>query len=69
MFQLIRKEGAARRGAYSTPHGVIQTPVFMNVGTQAAIKGGLSAGDLEQIGTQVELSATPTTCTSVPATA
>ena len=58
MFQLIRKEGAARRGAYSTPHGVIQTPVFMNVGTQAAIKGGLSAGDLEQIGTQVELSNT-----------
>ena len=58
MFQLIRKEGAARRGTYSTPHGVIQTPVFMNVGTQAAIKGGLSAGDLEQIGTQVELSNT-----------
>ncbi len=58
MFQIIRKEGAARRGAYSTPHGVIQTPVFMNVGTQAAIKGGLSAGDLEQIGTQVELSNT-----------
>ena len=58
MFQLIRKEGAARRGAYSTPHGVIHTPVFMNVGTQAAIKGGLSAGDLEQIGTQVELSNT-----------
>ena len=58
MFQLIKKEGAARRGAYSTPHGVIQTPVFMNVGTQAAIKGGLSAGDLEQIGTQVELSNT-----------
>ncbi len=58
MFQLIKKEGAARRGAYTTPHGVIQTPVFMNVGTQAAIKGGLSAGDLEQIGTQVELSNT-----------
>ncbi len=58
MFQLIKKEGAARRGAYATPHGVIQTPVFMNVGTQAAIKGGLSAGDLEQIGTQVELSNT-----------
>lgn len=58
MFQLIKKEGAARRGVYTTPHGAIQTPVFMNVGTQAAIKGGLSAGDLEQIGTQVELSNT-----------
>ncbi len=58
MFQLIKKEGAARRGAYTTPHGTVQTPVFMNVGTQAAIKGGLSAGDLEQLGTQVELSNT-----------
>ena len=58
MFQLVKSEGHARRGAYTTPHGVIQTPVFMNVGTQAAIKGGLGADDLEKIGTQVELSNT-----------
>ena len=58
MFRLIKTEGAARRGEYTTPHGVVQTPVFMNVGTQAAIKGGLSAWDLEQIGCQVELSNT-----------
>jgi len=58
MFQLIKNEGRARRGTYTTPHGVIQTPVFMNVGTQAAIKGGLGADDLEKIGTQVELSNT-----------
>ncbi|MBE6998152.1 MAG: tRNA guanosine(34) transglycosylase Tgt [Ruminococcaceae bacterium] len=55
MFQLIQQEGRARRGVYETPHGLIQTPVFMNVGTQAAIKGALGAEDLEQIGTQVEL--------------
>ena len=58
MFQLIKTEGRARRGVYSTPHGLIQTPVFMNVGTQAAIKGGLSAADLETLGCQVELSNT-----------
>ncbi len=58
MFQLITQSGRARRGIYETPHGAIQTPVFMNVGTQAAIKGAVSAGDLEQIGTQVELSNT-----------
>ena len=55
MFQLIKQEGRARCGAYETPHGTIQTPVFMNVGTQAAIKGALGADDLERIGTQVEL--------------
>ena len=55
MFQLIRTEGRARRGSFSTPHGLVQTPVFMNVGTQAAIKGGLSAWDLERIGCQVAL--------------
>ena len=55
MFQLIKQEGRARRGCYETPHGTIQTPVFMNVGTQAAIKGALGAEDLEHIGTQVEL--------------
>lgn len=58
MFTLLSQEGRARRGTFTTPHGVIQTPVFMNVGTQAAIKGGLSAFDLENIGCQVELSNT-----------
>ena len=58
MFKLIKVEGRARRGEYTTPHGVIQTPVFMNVGTQAAIKGGLSAEDLRRVGCQIELSNT-----------
>ncbi len=57
-FTLLKKEDKARRGAFETPHGTVQTPVFMNVGTQAAIKGGLSALDLENIGCQVELSNT-----------
>lgn len=58
MFKLIKNEGRARRGVFLTPHGEIQTPVFMNVGTQAAIKGALSTADLETIGCQVELSNT-----------
>ena len=58
MFTLKKNDGKARRGEFVTPHGIIQTPVFMNVGTQAAIKGGASAEDLERIGTQVELSNT-----------
>ena len=58
MFKVLKTEGAARRGEFSCPHGTVQTPVFMNVGTQAAIKGALSAADLETIGTQVELSNT-----------
>lgn len=58
MFQVIKKEGNARRGVFTCPHGTVQTPVFMNVGTQGAIKGALSAADLEKIGTQVELSNT-----------
>lgn len=58
MFKVIKTEGLARRGVFSCPHGTVQTPVFMNVGTQGAIKGALSAADLEQIGTQVELSNT-----------
>lgn len=57
-FEVTQKEGRARRGVYTTPHGVVQTPVFMNVGTSAAIKGGLSAEDLANIGCQVELSNT-----------
>lgn len=58
MFTLNKTNGRARRGVFTCPHGVVQTPVFMNVGTQAAIKGGLSAFDLVDIGCQVELSNT-----------
>ena len=59
MFKIIKKEGDARRGEFCCAHGgVVQTPVFMNVGTQAAIKGGLSALDLKDIGCQIELSNT-----------
>lgn len=58
MFKIIKEEGTARRGEFICPHGTVQTPVFMNVGTQAAIKGALSAADLTRIGTQVELSNT-----------
>ncbi len=57
-YRLLKQEGRAKRGEFSTVHGVIQTPVFMNVGTVAAIKGAVSTADLEQIGTQVELSNT-----------
>ncbi|SHJ75756.1 tRNA guanosine(34) transglycosylase Tgt [Hespellia stercorisuis] len=58
MYQLIAKDGAAKRGRLHTVHGVIETPVFMNVGTAAAIKGAVSTEDLQQIKTQVELSNT-----------
>ena len=59
MFQVIKTHGPARRGVFSCAHGgEVQTPVFMNVGTQAAIKGGLSAHDLKDIGCQIELSNT-----------
>ena len=59
MFKIIKKERDARRGEFRCAHGeVVQTPVFMNVGTQAAIKGGLSALDLKDIGCQIELSNT-----------
>ena len=58
MFRLIKTEGRARRGEFSCPHGTVQTPVFMNVGTQGAIKGALSARDLADIGCQIELSNT-----------
>ena len=59
MFTVIKQqEGRARRGVLDTPHGRVQTPVFMNVGTAAAIKGALSAEDLEGIGCQIELSNT-----------
>ena len=58
MYELIRKDGRAKWGRLHTVHGVIETPVFMNVGTAAAIKGAVSTKDLQQIGTQVELSNT-----------
>ena len=58
MFELLKTEGHARRGVFTCAHGTVQTPVFMNVGTQGAIKGALSASDLENIGCQVELSNT-----------
>ena len=58
MFKLLKTEGKARRGEFTCAYGTVQTPVFMNVGTQAAIKGALSAEDLEMIGCQVELSNT-----------
>ena len=58
MYKLIKQEGHARRGEFKTPYGTVQTPVFMNVGTQGAIKGALSAADLKNIGCQIELSNT-----------
>ena len=57
-YKLINMDGKAKRGEFTTIHGVIQTPVFMNVGTAAAIKGAVSTMDLQQIKTQVELSNT-----------
>lgn len=58
MYRLIKQDGKAKRGELHTVHGVIQTPVFMNVGTAAAIKGAVSTADLQEIKTQVELSNT-----------
>ncbi len=58
MFTLLNQEGRARRGTFETVHGTIQTPVFMNVGTSAAIKGAVSSLDLKDVGCQVELSNT-----------
>lgn len=58
MYKLLKKDGNARRGEFHTVHGVVQTPVFMNVGTAAAIKGAVSTTDLKEIGCQVELSNT-----------
>ena len=59
MFKVIKYEGKARRGQFKCAHGgMVQTPVFMNVGTQAAIKGGVSAFDLKDLGCQIELSNT-----------
>ncbi len=58
VYKLLNKDGNAKRAEFQTVHGIIQTPVFMNVGTAAAIKGAVSTEDLEQIKTQVELSNT-----------
>lgn len=58
MYRLLKTDGCAKRGELQTVHGTIQTPVFMNVGTVAAIKGAVSTMDLKEIGTQVELSNT-----------
>ena len=58
MFEVIKQEGRARRGVFTCPHGTAQTPVFMNVGTQGAIKGAVDAHDLKEIGCQIELSNT-----------
>ena len=58
MFEVLKQEGRARRGVFTCAHGVVETPVFMNVGTQGAIKGAVSAHDLKEIGCQVELSNT-----------
>ena len=59
MLQIISTDGKARRGVLTTPHGVIQTPAFMNIATAAAVKGAVSAYELrEQLGCQVQLSNT-----------
>lgn len=58
MFKVIKQNGAARRGEFTSVHGTAQTPVFMNVGTCATIKGGISTMDLKELGCQIELSNT-----------
>ena len=58
MFEVLKQEGRARRGVFTCAHGVVQSPVFINVGTLGAIKGAVSAHDLKEIGCQVELSNT-----------
>ena len=68
MFKVIKYEGKARRGKFKCAHGgEVQTPVFMNVGTQAAIKGGVSALDLKDLGVRSSFP-TRTTCICAPAT-
>ena len=58
MYKVIKRDGLAKRAVFETVHGTVQTPVFMNVGTAAAIKGAVATTDLQQIGTQIELSNT-----------
>ena len=66
-YKLLKQEHDARRGEFKTVHGTVQTPAFQNVATAGAIKGGLSAHDLKDIGAQV-CCATPTICICAPAT-
>ena len=58
MYRIIKRDGLAKRAEFTTVHGTVQTPLFMNVGTAAAIKGAVATTDLKEIGTQVELSNT-----------
>ena len=58
MYKVLKKDGLAKHAEFTTVHGTVQTPVFMNVGTAAAIKGAVSTMDLQEIGTQIELSNT-----------
>lgn len=58
MYKILKKDGMAKRAEFQTVHGTVQTPVFMNVGTAAAIKGAVATADLQEIGTQIELSNT-----------
>ena len=55
MYSLLKRSGAARRGTFTTVHGTVQTPGFMNVATAGAIKGAVSAYDLKELGCQVQL--------------
>ena len=57
-FTLICRQGKARRGRFVTVHGTVETPVFMNVATSAAIKGAVSSADLKELGCQIMLSNT-----------
>lgn len=66
MFELKKTEGRARRGVFNTPHGAIETPFFMNVGTAAAIKGGISSIDLKGLKPRWSC-AIPITSTCAPA--
>ena len=58
MYKILKTDGRAKRAEFTTVHGTVQTPVFMNVGTVAAIKGAVATTDLKEIGTQIELSNT-----------
>ena len=58
MYKILKTDGRAKRAEFTTVHGTVQTPVFMNVGTAAAIKGAVATTDLKEIGTQIELSNT-----------
>ena len=68
MFQLLKTEGKARRGVFTCAHGTVQTPVFMNVGTQGAIKGGAQRGGPARPSAVRSSFPTPTICICAPAT-